>query len=69
MTFYIIGSAVAGMVWLTQFLADKETPKTHLLSWIVLLVAALLWPISVPLACIELIEKFGAKDFQGDTTL
>ena len=52
--------SVAGLVffyWLSLFFLDKETPKDHLMSWIVLIVASLLWPVSVPGAMIELANK------------
>ena len=43
--------------WLSLFLLDRETPKNHLLSWVVLIVASLLWPLTVPRAIMELASK------------
>jgi hypothetical protein len=54
---YISGGLILFCYWLAFFLSDRTTPKTHLMSWIVLLVASLLWPISAPLAILELLGK------------
>ena len=55
---------VAGLVffyWLSLFLLDQETPKNHWLSWVVLIIASLCWPVSVPRAMIELANKAKLK--------
>ena len=44
-------------IWFCLFMADKTTPKNHLVSWIVLLIAPLFWPIVLPLSIRELILK------------
>lgn len=40
--------------WFLLFYLDSNTSKIHLLSWIILLVAPLLWPIILPLSSWEL---------------
>jgi hypothetical protein len=54
---YLYGISIFFCYWLIFFLKDKTTPKNHLLSWMVLLVAAGIWPLSALLAIIELIDK------------
>jgi hypothetical protein len=54
---YVSGSLILFCYWLAFFLSDRTTPKTHLISWIVLIIASLLWPISAPLAILELLGK------------
>ena len=44
-------------VWFGLFLLDKTTPKNHFISWLVLLIAPLFWPIVLPLSLKELIVK------------
>ena len=43
--------------WFLLFYLDKSTSKLDLLSWGVLLVAPLLWPIVLPLCSWELSHK------------
>ena len=43
--------------WLGLFIADSSTPKNHLDSWLVLVIAPLFWPIVVPLSIWELLNK------------
>ena len=44
--------------WLIVFLQDSSTSKTDLLSWSVLLIAPLLWPIVLPISSWELNRKY-----------
>lgn len=57
MMIYLLGALGAGTFWLGAFLLDKTTPKTDIQSWVVLGIATLIWPISVPLACLEMLNK------------
>lgn len=50
---YLIGAFIVFLVFLQSFLRDKTTPKNHKGSWKVLGLAAIFWPIVVPLACLE----------------
>jgi hypothetical protein len=54
---YVSGSLILFCYWLAFFLSDRTTPKNHSMSWIVLIIASLLWPISAPLAILELLGK------------
>ena len=54
--YFAIASAVF-CVWFGLFMLDETTPKNHFLSWIVLLIAPLFWPIVIPLSISELIAK------------
>lgn len=48
MTLYLAGTFLTFTFLLTAFLKDTSTSKTDRLSWMVLLIATLLWPIVVP---------------------
>jgi hypothetical protein len=69
MLIYTVGVLVSGSFWLIVFLVDKETPKKHSASWVVLCLAALLWPVSVPLSCAELLNKAKDESLQKQTMI
>jgi hypothetical protein len=48
MTLYITGAVLVFGYSLQAFLRDTSTPKTDRLSWLVLIVASVLWPIALP---------------------
>ncbi|PSB30679.1 hypothetical protein C7B82_08385 [Stenomitos frigidus ULC18] len=48
MVFYLIPAALVFSTALQAFLEDESTPKTHFDSWIMLIMASLLWPITLP---------------------
>lgn len=50
---YIVGALLVFTVFLQSFWRDKTTPKNHIGSWKVLGLATILWPLVVPLACLE----------------
>ena len=54
---YLSIASLVFVYWFSFFLADQETKKDHLMSWVVLIIASLLWPITVPGAIIELASK------------
>lgn len=56
-TLYWAGATAVGVFWLIAFLRDRSTPKTHLMSWVVLSIATALWPLTLPLSCLELLRK------------
>ena len=66
MLVYILGMITSGGCWLLFFLRDEETPKTDVASWVVLIVASIFWPISVPLSYIELMTKMKVDPLQGN---
>ncbi|EAW35006.1 hypothetical protein L8106_07821 [Lyngbya sp. PCC 8106] len=50
---YILGAVATFVVSLSTFIGDQSTPKTHGMSWLILLEATLFWPIVLPFACLE----------------
>ena len=54
---YLSGILIFFVYGLIFFLKDKTTPNNHLVSWVVLIIAAVTWPLSAPLAIIELTNK------------
>ncbi len=48
MTLYITGALLVFGFSLQAFLRDTSTPKTDRLSWLVLILASLFWPITLP---------------------
>ena len=43
--------------WLLLFLEDESTPNNHLVSWVFLIIAPLLWPVVLPISSWELSRK------------
>ena len=54
---YLCGALASSGIWLSTFLKDESTPKTDMASWVVILVATVIWPLSVPLAIRERYAK------------
>ncbi|MEL7039320.1 MAG: hypothetical protein AAFO04_27460 [Cyanobacteria bacterium J06592_8] len=54
---YFVGGFIAFCVWFSVFIQDSSTPLTESRSWIVLLLATILWPITVPASFVELFKK------------
>jgi hypothetical protein len=48
MTLYFTGATVVFSMVLSAFLKDDSTPKTHPLSWVVIALATLAWPLVLP---------------------
>ncbi len=61
---YLSVSATVFCYWLGLFFADKSTPKTHVQSWLILLIAPLFWPIVVPASIMELLSKSSSREEQ-----
>ena len=57
LTYYVVGALTVFIIWLSLFWEDLRTPMSDKSSWIVLLVATLLWPLSLPMSLIELSRK------------
>ena len=55
--FYMCGALASSGIWLSAFMKDQSTPKTDVASWVVIMVATIIWPISVPLAIRERYAK------------
>lgn len=58
---YLTVSATVFCYCLGLFVADKSTPKNDVASWLILLIAALFWPIVLPGSFIELVTKSSAN--------
>jgi len=56
-TWYFTISLMVFSFWFMLFSQDYSTPKTDLISWIVLLIAPLFWPIVLPISSWELTRK------------
>jgi hypothetical protein len=56
-TWYFTISLMVFSFWFMLFFQDYSTPKTDLISWIVLLIAPLFWPIVLPISSWELTRK------------
>lgn len=50
---YFCGALASSGIWLSAFLKDESTPKSDTASWVVLVIATILWPVAVPLAIRE----------------
>jgi hypothetical protein len=48
MTLYFTGTFLALSILLNAFAKDDTTPKTQVRSWMYLIIAAVLWPITLP---------------------
>ena len=59
---YLTVSATVSCYWLALFMADKSTPKTHIASWLIVLIAPLFWPIVLPVSIVELLTKSSKID-------
>jgi hypothetical protein len=55
--YYFAIAFIVFCFWLVLFLLDNTTPKTDSISWVILLIAPLLWPIVLPISCMELVKK------------
>ncbi|MGD1918545.1 MAG: hypothetical protein ACFCAD_06455 [Pleurocapsa sp.] len=54
--YWIIYSMVF-VYWWMLFYQDRSTPNNHLISWAILLITPLLWPIVLPISSWELSRK------------
>ncbi|MGI0490242.1 MAG: hypothetical protein B0A82_16835 [Alkalinema sp. CACIAM 70d] len=58
LTCYFLVMPILFLKWLGFFMQDKDMSKTdRKLSWAVLTIATLLWPLTLPLAYLELLDK------------
>jgi hypothetical protein len=48
MTIYFTGAFLVFSILLNAFIKDDSTPKTHVDSWICIIVATAIWPIVLP---------------------
>jgi len=45
---YGLGLVFVATVAVVAFWRDETTPNTHLISWVVLILASLFWPVTLP---------------------
>ncbi|MGL5082767.1 MAG: hypothetical protein ACRC8A_14875 [Microcoleaceae cyanobacterium] len=64
---YAIGVFTAFGYWFKLLLQDSTTSNFDRTSWIVLLGAAAIWPVSVPSSLLELVLNRSAKFSSGET--
>lgn len=56
-TWYWIITLMIFTYWFMLFYQDQSTPNNDLISWFLLLIASLLWPITLPISSWELSHK------------
>lgn len=54
MIIYLLGALTTGTLLLVAFLMDETTSIASIGSWLVVLVASLMWPLALPLSGLEL---------------
>ena len=68
---YISGTIAYAIFLAINFIKDKDTPKTDVNSWKILLLACLIWPIAIPISYYEIrkkkVEKISAMKFLSRT--
>ena len=50
MIIYLLGALTTGTLLLVAFLLDQTTPVANIGSWLVVLVASMMWPLALPLS-------------------
>lgn len=59
---YWLVSLFVFLTLLGVFLADRSTPKSDRLSWLLVCVGSLIWFIAVPLSILELARKLCRRE-------
>lgn len=54
---YVLNALVVALILLWAFLSDRSTPKTHRLSWVIVLLGSAFWFIAVPISMVEIVRK------------
>ena len=62
---YLIPAALVFSAALQAFLEDETTPKNQLDSWVMLVLASMLWPLTLP-CMMNRLAKDAFKDEQSD---
>jgi hypothetical protein len=57
MTLYFTGATLVFGLLLNAFLKDDTTPKTHIASWVVLAIATVFWPLTLPFMIRKRLQK------------
>lgn len=59
--YYFLISLLVFAFWLRAFIADSTTDKRDPTSWLVLIIGTSLWPLVLPFAYLELMNKFSKQ--------
>lgn len=54
---YLTVALFVFLVLLSAFLLDRSTPKTHRLSWLVVVLGSAFWLVVIPLSFVEVVRK------------
>jgi hypothetical protein len=57
MTLYLTGATLVFGILLRAFLKDKSTPKSDVISWLVVLIGTLAWPLVLPSMILKQLPK------------
>lgn len=57
LSIYLIGAFASSGIWLSAFFKDQTTSKSDVASWVLVVIATLIWPVSVPLSLKERYSK------------
>jgi hypothetical protein len=61
MKLYLAGAFLVFVILLHAFVKDNTTPKTHVGSWITIVVATAVWPIVLPSIVRKKLSKVSLK--------
>ena len=50
---YFLGALISGSVLLSAFFKDESTPNSDLVSWVIVIIAASIWPLALVLTVRE----------------
>jgi len=54
---YVSIALIVFLVWFKSFWNDTATSKNDLISWIVLVIGPLVWPVVLPLSILQITSK------------
>ncbi|MGF1498849.1 MAG: hypothetical protein ACFB8W_18785 [Elainellaceae cyanobacterium] len=69
MLLFLLPASVTFAIALYAFLTDQTTPNTHMLSWITVAAATIMWPITLPTMLRQHYIRFSANRGYASTEL
>jgi hypothetical protein len=66
LVFYSVAAIIVFCVWFKLFIEDTTTAMNDYRSWFILTTASIAWPITIPIALIELLLKKDRLDHQSE---
>lgn len=67
---YSLTFSLVFLKYLQRFIQDQTTDNSDLASWVVLILASLLWPISLPLCMLEQnVKKTQSSSYQSQSQI